>query len=102
MAFLQRVVNGGGTVQREYALGRKRVDLLVLWKSQRIVIEIKILRGPRTLAEGLEQTAGYMDQSDADEGHLVIFDRTKDKAWEDKIYHRHEIQDKKTIEVWGL
>jgi len=30
-AFLQRIVNGGGRVEREYGLGRKRTDLLVLW-----------------------------------------------------------------------
>jgi len=27
MAFLQRIVNGGGNVEREYAAGRGRVDL---------------------------------------------------------------------------
>ncbi|MEM7494902.1 MAG: hypothetical protein AAF471_01920, partial [Myxococcota bacterium] len=30
-AFLQRVVNGGGTIAREYALGRGRTDLIVRW-----------------------------------------------------------------------
>ncbi|MEM7494969.1 MAG: ATP-binding protein [Myxococcota bacterium] len=30
-AFLQRVVNGGGTIHREYALGRGRTDLVVTW-----------------------------------------------------------------------
>ncbi|MCL5436300.1 MAG: AAA-like domain-containing protein, partial [Candidatus Dependentiae bacterium] len=46
MAFLQRIINGGGSIHREYALGRGRVDLLVRWKSQRIVIEMKVWRGP--------------------------------------------------------
>ena len=31
MAYLQRVVNGGGTVDREYGVGRGRIDLLVRW-----------------------------------------------------------------------
>jgi hypothetical protein len=31
MAFLQRIINGGGKIHREYALGRKRMDLLVEW-----------------------------------------------------------------------
>jgi len=31
MAFLQRVVNGGGYVEREYGVGRGRIDLLVKW-----------------------------------------------------------------------
>ena len=64
MAFLQRIINGGGKIHREYALGRKRVDLLIEWilrktlkQKQRIVIELKIKRGPKTMEEGLEQTA---------------------------------------------
>ncbi len=31
MAFLQRVVNGGGFIDREYGVGRRRIDLLVRW-----------------------------------------------------------------------
>ena len=29
-AFLQRVVNGGGRISREYALGNKRVDICIM------------------------------------------------------------------------
>src|SRR5690606_2028617 len=72
MAFLQRIINGGGKIHREYALGRKRVDLLVEWQTgkQRIVIELKIRYGEKTLEEGLQQTAQYMDINNATEGHL--------------------------------
>ena len=34
-AFLQRLVNGGGRVEREYGLGRGRTDLLVIWRYSR-------------------------------------------------------------------
>jgi hypothetical protein len=30
-AFLQRIVNGGGRIHREYALGRKYTDLYLEW-----------------------------------------------------------------------
>jgi hypothetical protein len=30
-AFLQRIVNSGGRVEREYGLGLQRTDLLVIW-----------------------------------------------------------------------
>lgn len=107
MAFLQRVINGGGKIHREYALGRKRVDLLVEWpfgqnKKQCIVIELKIRRNTKTLIEGLEQTKNYMDLNNATEGYLVIFDREQGKTWDEKIYHRQEQLQGKTIEVWGL
>ena len=107
-AFLQRVVNGGGRVEREYGLGRGRTDLLIVWpqreKTVRHVIECKVLRrsAAATVAEGLRQTAGYMDQSAADSGHLVVFDRDEDKPWSDKIFHRVEHAEKTAIHVWGM
>ena len=66
-AFLQRVVNGGGYIDREYGLGRRRTDLLIRkpltdhygGPIQRVVMELKILRYSleRTIADGLRQTA---------------------------------------------
>ncbi|MDR2694350.1 MAG: hypothetical protein LBB74_09095 [Chitinispirillales bacterium] len=47
-AFLQLVVNGGGKVTREMALGSRRVDLAVEWEGQKYPIEVKILRGKKT------------------------------------------------------
>jgi hypothetical protein len=112
MAFLQRIINGGGKIHREYALGRKRVDLLIEYpaathaqdpqKKQRIVIELKIKRGQKTLEEGLEQTAHYMDTNNATEGHLVIFNRAKDISWDEKIFTQTHTVGKYTITVWGM
>ena len=106
-AFLQRVLNGGGRIEREYGLGRQRVDLFIRWPrpggQQRFVIECKILRGSldKTLEAGLPQTAGYMDRCAAAAGHLVIFDRST-KTWSEKVFRRTEEFDGKRIEVWGM
>ena len=106
-AFLQRVLNGGGRIAREYGLGRQRVDLFIRWPrpgaEQRFVIECKILRGrlDKTLEKGLPQTAGYMDRCGADAGHLVLFDRST-KPWSEKVFRRSEEFDGKRIEVWGM
>ena len=102
MAFLQRIINGGGTIHREYGLARKRVDLLVGYGNQRIVIELKVLRGEKTVQEGLEQTAQYMDISNATEGHLVIFDQSKTKSWGDKVFQHEEKHAGESIHVWGM
>jgi hypothetical protein len=107
-AFLQRIVNGGGRIEREYGLGRMRTDLLVIWPypggRQRMVIELKILHKSleRTLTTGLEQTWAYMDRCGAEEGHLVIFDRTPGKAWEEKLFRRQESCHGCSILVWGM
>jgi hypothetical protein len=102
MAFLQRIINGGGTVTREYALGTNRVDILITWKTQRIVIELKVWHSQeRTWTEGLAQTARYMDTAGATEGHLVIFDK-RDKTWDEKIYTRQEVVGHHKVTVWGM
>ena len=106
--FLQRIVNGGGRLEREYGLGRKRTDLLVLWPYsggvQRVVIELKIGSGASAalVDDGLEQTAGYMDRCGAREGHLVIFDRNPARTWEEKIFQRAATHAGKAIHVWGM
>ena len=92
----------GESIQREYALGTGRVDLLIRWREQIIVIELKLRHGTRSLSVGLEQTARYMDGSRADEGHLVIFDRDPSKTWEEKIFRLTEVVNGKTIHVWGM
>ena len=107
-AFLQRIVNGGGRIEREYALGRRRTDLLVIYpygdnKVQRIVIELKILYQSleKTIDVGLKQTADYMDISNANEGHLIIFDRS-DISWDEKIFDKTFRQGNKEMKVWGM
>jgi len=107
-AFLQRIINGGGRIEREYGLGRKRTDLLIIWNypggTQRVVLELKIARGEleKLLQAGLEQTVAYMDRSGAGSGHLVIFDRRAGKTWEEKIWRRDETWQDHTISVWGM
>ena len=112
-AFLQRVVNGGGYIDREYGLGRGRTDLLITkpltdkygGPFQRIVLELKIFRSnmKATIAKGLEQTYEYMDKCGGiDEGHFILFDRRPNRAWRDKIWHRTEVYNGRKIEVWGM
>ena len=113
-AFLQRVVNGGGYIDREYGLGRGRTDLLITkpltdqygGPFQRIVLELKILRSniEETIQKGLVQTAGYMDKCGGtiNEGHFILFDRRPNRSWEEKIWHRTEYFNGRTIEVWGM
>ena len=111
--FLQRIVNGGGYIDREYGLGRRRTDLLIRkpltdhygGPVQRIVLELKILRRglEATISDGLRQTFAYMDTVGAvDEGHLIIFDRSQTKTWEERIWHRPYDFEGRTIMVWGM
>ena len=111
-AFLQRVINGGGRITREYALGRKRTDLLIEWPTtasgfngpiQRITIELKILYDAieTTITKGITQALEYADTANADEVHLVIFNRNEGKSWDEKIWHKQQQVEAKVVDIWG-
>jgi hypothetical protein len=88
MAWLQRVVNGGGIVDREYGIGRGRIDLLVRWPYgeprawQREALELKVWAPGRKdpLAKGIEQLDAYLGRVGLPSGYLVLFDRRPEAA----------------------
>ncbi len=77
MAFLHRVVNGGGTLEREYAIGRDRMDLCLRYGLVTLGIELKVWRNKKgdPQSEGLEQLDSYLARLGLDSGWLFIFDR---------------------------
>ena len=113
-AFLQRIVNGGGRIDREYGLGRMRTDLFIRWPTtdasyhghvQQVVLELKILHKSieATIKAGLSQTAEYMQRVNCEVGHLLVFDRREGVAWEQKVFVREQqSQSGQTICVWGM
>ena len=113
-AFLQRVINGGGRIEREYGLGRSRTDLLVQWPPdqkqgfhgpvQKIVIELKIQHKSleATIAAGLEQTYEYNQRVGGQEAHLIIFNRDPSTPWDAKCFQRDECHQGLKISVWGM
>lgn len=113
-AFLQRVINGGGRITREYGLGMRRMDLYLEWPLdealafrgplQRVVLELKIRRKAieTTIAEGIKQTSSYAATCGAEEAHLLLFDRSGEKDWDEKIWERTEICNGRAVQIWGM
>jgi Holliday junction resolvase len=101
MGFLQRVINGGGQVIREYAAGTGRLDLCIIYENQKYPIELKIRYEKKYIEEGIQKLAGYMDTLGCDEGWMVIFDRRTTLNWDDKIYTKKETINGKTITIIG-
>jgi type II secretory pathway predicted ATPase ExeA len=81
MAFLHRVINGGGSLEREYAIGSDRMDLCLTYGTVTLGIELKVQRdrGPNQLNVGLVQIEKYLERLNLAKGWLVIFDR-REKA----------------------
>lgn len=81
MSYLHRVVNGGGTLEREYAIGSGRMDLCLKYKKVTLGIEVKVWRDKIKDPEeqGLKQLEAPNERIKADYGWLFIFDR-REKA----------------------
>ena len=114
-AYLQHVVNSGGRIGREYAVGRGRTDLLIEWgrsgpggpvHPRKYVIECKVRREnvgwESLLGEGRQQTVEYMDRCGAEAGHLVIFDLRAGRSWDERLFRREPRAGELPIPVWGL
>jgi hypothetical protein len=77
MAFLHRVANGGGRLEREYAIGTRRMDICLRYKSVTVGMELKVWRdGDKDpLDKALVQLDQYLAGLGLDCGWLVIFDQ---------------------------
>jgi hypothetical protein len=97
MAYFQQVINGGGYIDREYAVGSGRIDLCVRWPLpdgklqvspldpprgtlQRFALELKVWRQgqPGPVESGLVQVGRYLERLGLDAGTLLIFDQRED------------------------
>ena len=101
MAFLQRVINGGGRIEREYGLGRGALDLMVFWREERHAIEVKLRRDTETEEEALEQVRRYLDHAGLEEGWLVLFELRREVPWSEKLTRREVEHQGKQIRVIG-
>jgi hypothetical protein len=102
MAFLQKIVNGGGQIIREPAVGNGRLDLCLIYDEIKYPIELKIRYRENSLAKGLSQLSEYMEQYGCDRGWLCLFDRDNTKSWDERIYTGYETVNGKNITVVGL
>jgi hypothetical protein len=101
MAFLQRVLNGGGKVEREYGLGRGALDLYVELGGERHAIEVKVRRDTHTEEDSLIQVTRYLEHLGLSSGYLVMFEPRPDVPWPQRLYRRDVEFRGRTIKIVG-
>jgi hypothetical protein len=121
-AFLQRVVNCGGTINREYALASRRTDLLIKWwyetppdpllKKGEVLVVQNIVMEIKTISEGqkyetvkkeaLVQTARYSKICGVHEAQILVFDRKRSQNWDADIENEYAEYDGVKMEIWRL
>ncbi len=97
MAWLQRIVNGGGHISREYAAGLGRLDLCIEFAGERFAFELKLSK-KTALAEGKKQLIDYLDRLSLDTGWLIIFSQGKIKDW-NEVGKREAVNDRIEV-IW--
>ncbi|MDR2813983.1 MAG: PD-(D/E)XK nuclease domain-containing protein [Prevotellaceae bacterium] len=106
MAFLQRVTNGDGHIEREYAAGRGRMDLAVEYMGRWDIIEVKLRRKGQSIDKvketGIQQILRYRNSfspplcanaAAPTHCYLVVFDRRPEAAqipWSDRLKWSNE------------
>ncbi len=74
-AYLEQVVKQqGGGMFLEVPTGRGRMDLLVVHRGRKYIVETKIWHGTASYADGKRQLAKYLTLEDAAEGYYLVFD----------------------------
>jgi hypothetical protein len=123
-AWLQRIINGGGHLARESAIGSGRADLLIEWPVttnldlrrwpiragvtiQKEAMGVKMYKDRTTEKKGLEQLEQYLTRLGEASGHLLIFDRRPKRSWDKKNFRRDRValpspDTHLTATVWGL
>jgi hypothetical protein len=104
MAFLQRVVNGGGVIHREFAAGREAVDLVIDYAGERHVVELKRAHNGAVEAvreAGAQQLADYLDTLGEQTGWLLVFDQHKNVSWEDRLWREDRQVGARTLRLRG-
>ena len=77
-AYLNQFVQiVGGTMYLEVQTGRGRMDLLILYKNEKYIVETKIWGGDTRYQAGKKQLAAYLKSEKAVEGYYVVFDHGK-------------------------
>jgi len=106
MGFLQRIVNGGGDVHREFAAARGRVDIVVSFGGERFAIELKRIhprypKPARVEAEGIRQLGAYLSALGLSDGWLLVFDPRPEVDWESKFWEKEIEVDGRVLHVRG-
>ena len=85
MAFLQRITNGGGQIEREAAVGNGRCDLWIRYGGDCFVIELKLQYDQWSEEDGIEQTARYCRRLGLKHGYLLLFVLDPQRPWEKRL-----------------
>ena len=86
LSFMKPIVNGVGFDFKEVQISEeKRLDVVIVYNTNKYIIELKIWHGEKYHQRGLKQLRDYLDINEQDKGYLLIFNFNKDKEYKKEI-----------------
>ncbi len=82
LMFLKSIINGIGFSYKEVETsGERRLDIVVLYKNEKFIIELKLWYGEKHHQEGIEQIKDYMRREHVDKGYMIIMSKNENKKF---------------------
>lgn len=100
LAFVKPILNGKGYDFKEaQASEEKRMDVIITYKREKFIVELKIWRGQKAHEKGILQLSDYLETQGLGNGYLIIFDFMKKTR---KAYKQDRIasNQKNIFAVW--
>ncbi len=80
--YLKPILNGIGFCCKEVQTSEeRRMDVVIFFRGEKFIVELKIWRGEKLHKKGLKQLKEYMDYEKVDDGYMIIMDKNKKKEF---------------------
>jgi hypothetical protein len=87
LSFLQPILNGVGFCFKEAETGEeKRLDVVVVFKDEKFIVELKIWYGLQYHKAGIKQLKQYMETENVNRGYMLIINKNLKK----RFFHKME------------
>lgn len=97
LLYLKPIINGVGNYYVEARTrDMRRTDVIIDYRGEQFVVELKIWHGDEYNRRGEEQLAGYLDAYHLDRGYMLSFNFNKNKQTGVKVVR---VQDKEIVEA---
>ncbi len=84
----------GGHLYPEVPTGRGRMDIVLLYRDEKHIVETKLWRGEKRYQAGKRQLTAYLDKEGVRKGYYIVFDHRQNAQ---PRYEREQIAEKEIV-----
>ena len=82
LVFLKPIINGTGFSYKEVQTSaEKRLDVIVFFKDEKFIVELKMWYGDKYHTEGIAQIKDYMRREHLNQGYMIVMSKNENKKF---------------------